>query len=299
MYSHIAANKRRSLFLLFAFIVLVGGVGYGLSFAFNRPGFFWPIMIFAVAYAAFSYFASAKLAIMMSGAKPIAKKDAPKLYRIVENLSITAGLPMPQVYIIEDPSPNAFATGRDPQHAVVAVTSGIMELLEDEELEGVIAHEMSHVGNYDIRFMALVVALVAVVAMLSDLFLRMSFWGGFGDDDDSPSPVVLAIGIVGALLAPLAASMVQLAVSRQREFLADASGALLTRYPDGLARALAKIEADPRGLERANSATAPLYISNPLKGKGAGFASALARLFSTHPPTAERIRRLKEMGDKA
>lgn len=298
MYSQIASNKRRSLLLVLGFVVFVTGLAYLLTAAFDRPGFFVPVAIFAVVYAAFSYFGSAKIALAMSGAKPIAKDDAPELYRIVENLAITAGLPMPKVYIINDPSPNAFATGRDPQHAVVAVTSGILEILEKDELEGVIAHEMSHVGNFDIRFMAIVVALVAIVSLISDMFLRLSFWGSFGEDDDNNgggNPLLFALGIVGALLAPLVASLTQLAISRRREYLADASGALLTRYPEGLARALAKIGSDPRGLQRANSATAPLYISNPLKGRGKGVGQGLARLFSTHPPIEERIKRLREM----
>ncbi|HSX02395.1 MAG TPA: M48 family metallopeptidase [Candidatus Saccharimonadia bacterium] len=297
MYSQIAANKRRSLLLLVGFVVFVGVLAYVLTTAFARPGFFVPVLIFAIVYAAISYFASAKIALAMSGAQPIAKADAPELYRIVENLSIAAGLPMPQVYIMNDPSPNAFATGRDPQHAVVAVTTGILELLDKPELEGVIAHELSHVGNFDIRFMALVVALVSVVALLSDLFLRLSFWSSWGDSEEreGSNPVMLVIGIAGAVLAPLVATVVQLAISRRREYLADASGALLTRYPDGLARALAKIDQDPRGLKRANSATAPLYIANPLKGRRGGFGQALAGLFSTHPPIADRIKRLQEM----
>ncbi len=298
MYSQIASNKRRSILYALGFVVLVGVFGYVLTLGLGRPSYFYPILIFAIAYALFSYFGSAKLAIMTSGAKEIAKADAPELYRIVENLSITAGLPMPKVYIIDDPSPNAFATGRDPEHAVVAVTTGILETLEKNELEGVLAHELSHVGNYDIRFMAVVIALVAVISLLADLFLRLSFWGGLGGDDDEGgglNPVMIAVGIAGAILAPIAASMLQLAISRRREYLADASGALLTRYPEGLASALEKIEADPRGLTRASSATAPLYISNPLKGRTGGFAQGLARLFSTHPPTSERVKRLREM----
>ena len=294
MYRQIASNKRRSFGLLVGFVVFVGVLAYSLTTAFGRPSLFYPILIGSVLYAAISYFFSSQIALAMSGAKPIAKKDAPQLYRIVENLAITAGLPMPNVYIIDDPSPNAFATGRDPKHAVVAVTTGILEILEDDELEGVIAHELSHVGNFDIRFMALVVALVSVVAILSDLLLRLSFWGG-DEEEGGSSPIMIGLGIVGALLAPLVATIIQLAISRKREFLADASGALLTRYPEGLARALAKIEHDPRGLAHANSATAPLYISNPLKGKSGGFGQSLARLFSTHPPTAERIKRLEEM----
>ncbi len=299
MYSQIAANKRRSILLLFAFVAIIAGLGYVITAAMGEPSFFVPVLIGSVVYALISYFASAKIALAMSGAKEVAKKDAPELYRLVENLSITAGLPMPKVYVIDDPSPNAFATGRDPKHAVVAVTTGIMQKLEKDELEGVIAHELSHVGNYDIRFMAIVVALVSVIAIIADLFLRVSFWSNFDDEDSSPNPIMLAVGIAGAILAPLVAMLVQLAISRRREFLADASGALLTRYPEGLARALAKIAHDPHGMKRANSATAPLYISNPLKGRGRGVGSALAGLLSTHPPTEERIKRLQEMEIKA
>jgi heat shock protein HtpX len=296
MYSQIASNKRRSVIYALGFVVLVGVFGYVLSASLGRPSYFYPILIFAIAYALFSYFGSAKLAIMTSGAKEIAKADAPELYRIVENLSITAGLPMPKVYIIDDPSPNAFATGRDPQHAVVAVTTGILQVLEKNELEGVLAHELSHVGNYDIRFMAVIIALVAVISLLADLFLRLTFWGGIGGDDEEGgmNPVMLALGIAGAILAPIAAAMLQMAISRRREFLADASGALLTRYPEGLATALEKIEADPRGLQQASSATAPLYFSNPLKGRK-GFAQSISNMFSTHPPTSERVKRLREM----
>ena len=227
----------------------------------------------------------------MSGAKEIQKSDAPELFRLVENLSITAGLPMPKVYIVDDPSPNAFATGRDPEHAVVAVTTGILATLNKTELEGVLAHEMSHVGNFDIRFMALVVALAAVVSIISDLLLRLSFWGG-GGDDESPSGniIFLVLSIVGALLAPLVAAVIQAAVSRQREYLADSSGALLTRYPEGLASALEKISSSDIPMTKANSATAPLYIANPLKGR------SFARLFDTHPPIEERVKRLRAMG---
>ncbi len=294
MYTQIASNKRRSLFLLFGFIVFVAGLDYILAQALNQPAAFVPILIVAIAYAGISYFFSAKIALSMSGAREIEKKDAPQLYRIVENLAIAGGLPMPKVYIIDDPSPNAFATGRDPEHAVVAVTTGILETLEKTELEGVLAHELSHVGNYDIRFMALVTALVAVVSIIADLLLRLSFWGGMGDDEDSGpnNQLMLILGIVGAILAPLVAAAIQFAVSRQREYLADSSGALLTRYPEGLARALEKISANDRPMAHANSATAPLYISNPLKGR------SLSKLFDTHPPIEERIRRLREMESK-
>ena len=293
MYTQIASNKRRSFILLFGFLVFVGVLDYVLAQVLHQPSAFVPILIVAFIYAGISYFFSAKIALSMSGAREVEKKDAPELYRIVENLAIAGGLPTPKVYIINDPSPNAFATGRDPQHAVVAVTSGILQRLEKTELEGVIAHELSHVGNYDIRFMALVVALVSVVSLIADLLLRLSFWGG-GDDEegDSNNQLMLILGIVGAILAPVVAALIQMAVSRQREYLADSSGALLTRYPEGLARALEKIAADPKPMSHGSSATAPLYISNPLKGR------SLSGLFDTHPPIEERIRRLREMETK-
>jgi heat shock protein HtpX len=289
MYSQIASNKRRSLLLVFGFVIFVAGLDYIFAMAFNQPTLFYPILVVAVVYAIISYFFSSQITLAMSGAREVEKKDAPELYRLVENLSIAAGLPTPKVYIIEDPSPNAFATGRDPRHAVVAVTTGLLELLDNTELEGVLAHEMSHVGNYDIRFMSLVAALVSVVAVVSDLFLRMTFWSR---ESRGSNQLFLIIGIVGAVLAPLVAILIQFAVSRQREYLADSSGALLTRYPEGLAAALAKIGSHAKPMARANSATAPMYINNPLKGR------SLAGLFNTHPPVEERIRRLHDMGDK-
>lgn len=291
MYSQIAANKRHSLLLVFGFVAFVAALDYIFARVMGQPSFFIPILIATGLYAVITYFFSARIALALSGAREIEKKAAPELYRIVENLAITAGLPMPKIYIIDDPAPNAFATGRDPQHAVVAVTTGILETLDKTELEGVIAHELSHVGNYDIRFMAVVVALVSVVAVISDVLLRLTFWGGGGDDDggNNNNQLFLLLGIVGAILAPIVAAIIQFAVSRRREFLADSSGALLTRYPEGLARALEKISAHSKPMKRANSATAPLYISNPLKGR------SLSGLFDTHPPAAERIRRLREM----
>jgi heat shock protein HtpX len=292
MYSQIAANKRRSVFLLLGFVLFIGGLDYVFARVLHQPSAFIPILIIAVIYAAISYFYSAQIALSMSGAREVAKSDAPDLYRVVENLAIAGGLPMPKVYIIDDDSPNAFATGRDPKHAVVAVTSGILRVLDKSELEGVIAHELSHVGNYDIRFMALVTALVAVVSIIADLLLRLSFWGGNDEEEGGNNQLMLVLGIVGAILAPIVAAAIQFAVSRQREYLADSSGALLTRYPEGLARALEKISANDQPMARANSATAPLYISNPLKGR------SFSGLFDTHPPIEERIRRLREMENK-
>lgn len=291
MYTQIASNKRKSIALVFGFIILVGGLDFVLSQVLRQPTAFLPILIVALVYAGITYFFSAKIALSMSGAREIAKADAPELYNLVENLSIASGLPMPKVYIIDDASPNAFATGRDPEHAVVAVTSGILQQLEKPELEGVLAHEMSHVGNFDIRFMAVVVALVSVISIIADLLLRLSFWGG-DDEEGGNNQLFLILSIVGAILAPLVAAAIQFAVSRQREYLADSSGALLTRYPEGLARALEKIAANDQPMSHANSATAPLYISNPLKGR------SFAGLFDTHPPIEERIKRLREMETK-
>ncbi len=299
MYSSIAKNKRNSWLLVGCFIIVITLLGWVFAQAFGSTWFLWGSLAFALIYTWISYYNSDKMILAVSGAKQVQKKDAPELYRIVENLAITAGLPMPKVYIIDDSAPNAFATGRDPQHAIVAVTSGILDKLNKVELEGVIAHELSHVGNYDIRLMSLVVVLVAVIALLSDWFLRMSFWSSRDNDNNSGQGqmIMLGIGVALAILAPLIGMLLQLAVSRKREYLADASGALLTRYPEGLARALEKIEHDTEPLEEANKATANLYIINPLRTnvaskRGNGW---VAGLFSTHPPTAERISRLRAM----
>lgn len=292
MYTQIAANKRNSIFLILGFVALIAALDYIMARAFNQPSFFIPILIGAILYALINYFFSAHIALAMSRAQPIAKADNPQLYNTVENLAIAAGLPTPKIYIVNDPSPNAFATGRDPQHAVVCVTTGILPLLSKTELEGVLAHELSHVGNYDIRFMAIVVGLVSVVSVIADLFLRLTFWSR-DDREQGNNQLFLILGIVGAILAPLVAAIIQFAVSRQREYLADSSGALLTRYPEGLASALEKISANPQPMQHANSATSPLYIANPLRGRN------LAGLFDTHPPIKERIRRLRAMEDHA
>ena len=287
MYSQISSNKRKTIVLMALFVAFVASLGYVFGVSNNNPSMFYFIGIGALIYTLISYFASAKIALSMSGAHEIQKKDAPELYRMVENLSITAGLPMPKVYIIDDPSPNAFATGRDPKHSAVAVTRGLLERLEDEELEGVLAHELAHIGNYDIRLSTVVAALVSVVSMISDFLFYSRFFG----DDDSPNPLFMVLAIASALLAPLIAVVIQLAISRRREFLADASGAMLTRYPEGLARALEKI-ASAEPMHKASTATAHLYISNPFGNKG------LLKLFSTHPPTDERVRALRNMGSK-
>lgn len=297
IYKAISANIWKSyliiaLFILFAWTVayIFGrATGYGPSIGFG-------IFIFSIIYSFVSYFYSDKIVLATSGAQEIEKKDNPELFRIVENLAMGDGIPMPRVYIIDDPSPNAFATGRDPKHAAVAATTGILDRLNKAELEGVIAHELSHVKNYDTRLMAITAVLVGFIALITDLFMRNLFWGGFrnnNDRDNRSEGLFLLIGIVLAIIAPIIASLIQLAISRKRELLADASGALLTRYPEGLARALEKISSDPRPLATASNATAHLYIVNPFKEKG--FGSWVSNLFSTHPPIEERIKILRSM----
>lgn len=288
MYKAIAANKRNTVFIMFAFLVLIGAMGYGFSLYYGSLNIFWTTLVIAFIYTLIQYFAAAKIALGVNGAKEIAKSDNPRVYRMVENLSITTGMPMPQVYMIDDPAPNAFATGRDPKHAHVAVTTGLLDIMDDNELEGVLAHELGHVQNYDIRVMMIVFGLVSAIGLIADLFLRM-MW--FSDSDNRPSnPIFLILAVVAAILTPLIALLVQLAVSRQREYLADATGAHTTRYPEGLASALSKLENHSTALRKQNSSTAHLFFANPLKGKG------IANLFSTHPPIPERIARLQKMG---
>lgn len=296
MYSQIAQNKRKTIFLIALFIGLIGLVGWAFAWYNGTPYLTIGVIIGAAVYAIIGYFASAKIALAMSGAKPIEKSQAPELYRTVENLSITAGLPMPKVYIMQEAAPNAFATGRDPEHAVVAVTTGILDVLDDQELEGVLAHEMSHIQNYDIRVMGIVLVLVTVIAFMSDIFIRMMWFGGDNDNRGSGGAILAVVGIIAAIIAPLVATLLKLSISRKREYLADASGALLTRYPDGLASALEKIAMANRPMRKANTATAHLFISNPLGNNRA--TRRIAGLFSTHPPTEERVRRLREMGSQ-
>jgi heat shock protein HtpX len=264
------------------------------SRAYNAPFLLPFAVIFSFVSAFISYYFSDSITLTMSGAKEIERNDNPELFNIVENLSIAGGLPTPKIYIIEDSAINAFATGRDPKHAVVCVTTGCLQRLEKVELEGVLAHELSHVGNYDIRFMALVVVLVGTITLLGDWMLRANFFGRRNKDDENSNGIFMIIGIILALLSPIIATLLQLAVSRQREYLADSSGALLTRYPEGLARALEKIQKDTEPLEAANKATASLYIANPFK-EGQPSRTWFANLFNTHPPIEDRIKRLREM----
>jgi heat shock protein HtpX len=298
MYTQISSNKWKSWLLLGGFGIITVLIGFIFSRALGSPAILYGAVIFSLAYTWFSYYNSDKMILAVSKAREVKKADAPELYRLVENLAITAGLPTPRIYIINDAAPNAFATGRDPQHSVIAVTSGLLDRLEKTELEGVLAHELSHVGNYDIRLMSLVTVLVSVIALLSDWFLRISFFSRDNEDSGGGQSqmIFMIIGFVMALLAPLIGVIIQLSISRKREFLADASGALLTRYPEGLAKALEKISSDTRPLEEANKATANLYIVNPLRENASGEKrSMFAGLFSTHPPIEERIKRLQTM----
>lgn len=295
MYSHIDSNKRKTRLLIGIFLAFFVALGVVLE----QLGYGYESIIAAVIFSSFtsiiSYYHSDKIALRSTGAKEITKHDNPYVYRMVENLCITAGMPVPKVHIIDSPALNAFATGRDPEHASIALTTGIIDALENEELEGVIAHELSHVKNYDIRVMTIVVVMVGAIAILSDMFFRFRFFGGNRDDNRSHNgggqiAAVLAIlGIILLILSPIIAELIKLAVSRKREYLADASGALMTRYPEGLARALEKISNSQEQLKTANAATAHLFISNPFKGRKA------RSYFSTHPPIADRIAKLRGM----
>ena len=287
MYSQIAANKRKTVYIMVLFVFLIGLIGYAYGLAVGDTSTLYVIFSFAIIYSMISYFVSSKVALAVNGAKQIEKKDNPRLYRIVENLAITTGLPTPKVYIMNDPAPNAFATGRDPKNASVAVTAGLLEIMDDKELEGVLAHEMGHIQNYDIRVMMIVFACVSVIGLLSDFLLRIMFFGG--DDRNNDNQIAMLLSIVLAILTPIVAAMVQLAVSRRREYLADATGALTTRYPQGLESALEKLKTHSTATRRPNSSTAHLFFANPLRKKG------FSNLFSTHPPLDERIAKLKQM----
>jgi len=293
LYTQAESNNRKTWLLITGFLVFIIALGWLFSYLLDNYIFLILAVIIAVLQSFLSYWHSDKIILAMTHAKPIEKRDNPELYRIVENLSITAGLPLPKIYIIEERQPNAFATGRDQKHAVVAVTRGLLEKLDRVELEGVIAHELSHIGNKDMLLGTVVVILVGVVALLSNLFLRISFFGGGRRSSrDSGGIIMLLSGIAAAILAPLAAVLIQMAISRKREFLADASGALLTRYPEGLSRALEKISADSTPLKAASTSTAHLFISSPFKGKQS--QNWLTKLFMTHPPVEERIKALRE-----
>jgi len=292
LYTQKDSNIRRTWFLIFIFLIFIIGLGWVFSYQFQSPIILIIAVIFSIGMSFTSYWYSDKIVLKMSRAKEIKKEDNPELYLLVENLSITAGLPMPRIYIIDEMSPNAFATGRDPKHAVIAVTKGLLDKLDRSELEGVLAHELSHIGNRDILLQTVVVVLVGMVALLSDWFIRWSIFGNRRDNREGGGQLGLIMMLVGfalAILSPFIATLIHLAISRKREFLADASGALLTRYPEGLAKALEKISQDKTPLKVANKATAHLYITNPFKGK------KVRNIFSTHPPLEERVKALRGM----
>ncbi len=297
-WDHVSGNIFKTWLIMFFFstftvgviYVIAQGFGYGEVGSLGIVGF---ALIMAGVMNFVSFFWSDKIVLGVSGAKPIQQKDNPQVYRIVENLCLAAGLPTPKIYIIDDTATNAFATGRDPKHAAIAFTKGILQKLDKQELEGVTAHELSHVGNRDTLVMAVVSVLVGTIALLSDFFMRSLWFGGNRDSDNKNNGLIMIVAIVAAILAPIVATLIQLAVSRRREFLADASGVLLTRYPQGLASALQKISSDKEPLEVANRGTAHLYIINPLKGADA--REMLAGLFNTHPPIEARIKALREM----
>lgn len=293
MYSEIAANKRRTIIIMAVFIIFVAAIAWVFNqYLGGQPTLFYGVLIGSLVYALVTYFAGARMALAVNGAQEIQKKDNVRLWRIVENLAITEGLPMPRVYIIDDPAPNAFATGRKPDKSMVCVTTGLLDIMNDDELQGVIAHELGHIKNYDIRVSMVAFALTAVISLMADVILRMTWFRG-NDREGQNNQLFIVLGIVAAILAPLVATMIQLAISRQREYLADATSALATRYPDGLIGALKKIRDHGRPLQRQNTATAHLFFANPLK------AHSLAGLFSTHPPIDERIARLQHMGTHA
>jgi len=288
LYTQQSKNVSKTWLLMSLFLVIVIGIGFFFSQYYGNINILYFFVIFAVGMNIFSYWNSDKIALALNHAKQIKKEDNSDLWNTVENLSITAGLPMPKVYIIEDPAPNAFATGRNKEHAVVAVTTGILGLLDKTELEGVIAHELSHIGNRDILLSTVVVVLVGFISIVAHIFMRSMFFGRGRSNDREGGGILMIIGIVLSILAPIFATLIQLAISRKREFLADASGALLTRYPEGLANALIKIGKYNQPMKYANEATAHLFIANPF-GRT---SKNLSNLFNTHPPIEARVRAL-------
>ena len=290
MYSAISKNKRNTVLIMAVFVALIGIIGIVVGYLNDNYSLSVTILVMAAIYALIQYFAASSLAMAMTGAKEIQKQDAPELWRTVENLAIASGVPMPKVYLINDPAPNAFATGRDPKHAIVGATTGLLEIMDKRELEAVMAHEMSHVQNYDIRVSMIAFGLVSAIGLLADVALRMMF---FGDSRDrNVHPMVYILGLAVVILAPILAAITQMAISRQREYLADASGALMTRDSEGLASALGKLRDYGRPMQKQTTSTANLFLSNPLKP---GF---FAKLFSTHPPIDERIARLRNNATK-
>ncbi len=294
LYTHKDANIRKTWFLMAVFFAMIIAIGYGLNWYYGNPAIMYGAIAFALFMNVASYWWSDKLVVSMTGAKPADPQIHRELISVVENLAITAGLPMPKVYVVEDQAPNAFATGRNPEHAVVAATTGLLSILNRTELEGVMAHELSHVGNRDMLVSTVAVVLAGFVAIVADILMRSMVWGG-GDRDNKAGALFLILGIAGIILAPIAAQMIQLAISRKREFLADATGALLTRYPEGLASALEKISTHGRPMRRANNATAHLFIADPFGPGKKSIGQKIHGLFQTHPPAEDRIAILRDM----
>ena len=298
LYTHKDTNIYKTWLLFTVFLIVIIGIGWAFSWIYGNPSILYVAVIFSILMNVAAYWWSDKIVLRMAGAKPVTRENARELYNIVENLAITAGLPVPKIYIVPEKQPNAFATGRNSKHAVVAVTEGLLERLDRSELEGVLAHELSHIGNYDMLLSTAVVVLVGFISILSDLFLRSMFWGGGRDRDDNDNGqarvIFMVAGIVLAILAPIAATLMQLAISRKREFLADASGALLTRYPEGLAQALEKISKDPSPLRKASNTTAHLWFEDPFDKPGKKI-TWLHKLFMTHPPVEERLKALRNL----
>ena len=289
MYRAVSANKRNTYIIMVGFVLLIAALAFVAQLMLGGSGFiFWGTVVGALIYVAIQYYAAGRQALSLAGAREIQKRDNPRLYRIVENLAITTGLPTPKVYIVDDPAPNAFATGRDPERAAVAATTGLLEIMDDAELEGVMAHEMAHVKNYDIRVTTLVFGLVVVVGLLADFLARMAFFGGMRRNGGGANPIVLILGILAMILAPLLAAGIQAAISRQREYLADATGALTTRHPEGLASALQKLGDYSRPLKRQQASMAHLWMADPMQ------PGVIDRMFQTHPPIPDRIKRLME-----
>ena len=291
LYNIADSNSRKTFFLITFFLVFVILLGWLFSYVLETSSILYIAVIFSISMSVSSYWYSDKIVLASTHARPLKKEDNLELYRIVENLSITAGIPMPKIYILNEPQPNAFATGRDEKHAVVAVTKGLLGKLERNEIEGVIAHEISHIKNKDMLLQTVVVVLVGVIAILSDFFLRITMWSR--SDNNNNNVIMIIVALAAAILAPIAASLIQLSISRKREFLADASGALLTRYPEGLASALEKISADGSLLRTANNSNSHLFIASPLRGNMK--KSWFSKLFLTHPPVEERVANLRGM----
>lgn len=291
MYKQITQNKRRTVIIIVGFVLMIAVIAAIFAYVYRDPWIAVWTVIVAIIYAVVQYFIAGSVATTMTGARQITKKENPRLYNIVENLSITTGLPMPKVYVIDDPAPNAFATGRDPKHAIVAATTGLMDIMDNKELTAVMAHEMSHVKNYDIRVSMIVFGLVCVVGLISDIAFRMMFYGNRRRDEEG-SPMGYVLILLAAVLSPIVAAVAQMAVSRQREYLADASAVKITRYPEGMISALKKLQSQGRPIKNQNIAAASMYINDPLRK---GFFN---NLLSTHPPIEKRIERL-ENGKKS